>query len=206
MRAYGHLIAWSALPNQSRLWAPRKCCIQSWSQWCGHSLTVSTWKCGPNALFCRHQRESSDGSQPLQDVTTTPTADPELEHLPNSPLIPVGLQPLHGRLQLWLYRELLILRSVLRRVTTTCRHHPRSYNPPKLVIILVTQYHLYLLIQVNTDVQDIHHLPQYLRHRRPQEFRRLLALQLLFCLCQLQTLLRSRPLQRRLRHLELNRK
>jgi len=95
---------------------------------------------------------------------------------------------LRVRLALRKPRHLFILFSVLRHTMTTCSHHPN------LVILLVSQYHLYLPIQVNTDSQDIYHLPQYLRHRRLQEFYRLRALQPLFCLCQLQILLRSRLL------------
>ena len=72
----------------------------------------------------------------------------------------------------------LILRSVLRLTTTTCSYHPRAwpYTLPNLVILLVSQFHLYLLIQVNTNFQDIYHISQYLRYRRPQEFHRLLAI------------------------------
>ena len=58
------------------------------------------------------------------------------------------------------------------RFTVMCSHHPRThpYTHPNLVILPVSQYYLYLLLQVNRSIRDPHYLPQYPRRCRLQSF------------------------------------
>jgi len=125
-RAYGHLIYnleadvdVNSRSSSLALWLV--CLFWLWDVRCLKVLHIN----GSNALLSKHQRQSPDDSQ------TLPRHEPrvwlalvKLKHLSKSSLIQVYLQSLHSQLRLWLHQQLLILRSVLCRVTDTCSHHP----------------------------------------------------------------------------------